>query len=116
MLSGVDVGKQLGDSLAVTRHSLQGITDVTSAKAAVPVLRDATTQIDKVNSILDQLPVDQRKALVGLAATATATLNPLVDKVLAIPGVAEVIKPTVDPLKTRLADLSAQSATIGSGR
>jgi hypothetical protein len=113
MLAGVDVGKELRDSVAVTRTTLQKITDIASAKAAVPVLRDASIQIEKVNTALNQLPEEQRKVLIGQAASATAALNPLVDKVLAIPGAGEVLKPVVDPLKTRLADLSARSTTIG---
>ena len=35
------------------------------------------------------------------------TLNQLFDKVLAIPGVAEVLKPTIDALKAKLAMLAA---------
>jgi transposase InsO family protein len=35
------------------------------------------------------------------------TLNPLFDKVLAIPGVAELIKPIIDQLKTTLMALAA---------
>jgi hypothetical protein len=31
----------------------------------------------------------------------------LFDKVLAIPGVSEILKPTIDTLKTKLAALSA---------
>jgi hypothetical protein len=34
-------------------------------------------------------------------------LNPLFDKVLTIPGAAELIKPTIDGLRTTLAALTA---------
>ena len=34
------------------------------------------------------------------------TLNQLFDKVLAIPGVVELLKPTIDVLKTKLAMLT----------
>jgi hypothetical protein len=36
-----------------------------------------------------------------------ATLNQLFDKVLAIPGVGEVLKPTIDALKANLTTLTA---------
>jgi hypothetical protein len=36
-----------------------------------------------------------------------AALNQLFDKVLAIPGVAEVLKPTIDALKAKLTALAA---------
>ena len=115
-VGGIDIGKQLGDSLGSLRTSLQGITDVASARAALPRVQAATTQVEKVNSMLGQLTADQRKTIVAMTAPATATLNQLFDRVLAIPGVGEVLKPAADTLKTRLADLSTQSATIGSGR
>lgn len=35
------------------------------------------------------------------------TLNGLFDKVLAIPGVSDILKPTIDALKAKLAGLSA---------
>jgi hypothetical protein len=37
----------------------------------------------------------------------------MLEKVLAIPGVGDVLKPTVDNLKTKLADLSSHSSTVG---
>jgi len=35
------------------------------------------------------------------------TINQLFDKVLAIPGVGEVLKPTLDTLRTKLTTLAA---------
>jgi hypothetical protein len=40
-------------------------------------------------------------------------MNQLFEKALAIPGVGNVLKPTVDNLKLKLADLSVQSSTVG---
>jgi uncharacterized protein DUF937 len=116
LAGGVDIGKQLGDSLNALRTSLQGITDVASARAALPNVQTATAQVDKVNGLLGQLTDDQRKTITAMTAPATTALNSLFDKVLAIPGVNDVLKPAADTLKTRLADLSAHSTTIGSGR
>jgi hypothetical protein len=115
-VGGVDVGKQLVDSLDGVRTSLQGVTDVASAKAAIPRLRDATAQVDKVNGVLAQLSADQRKTVTGLAQSANTTLNQWFDKVLAIPGVGEELKPVIDPLRTKLAGLSEQPVTTGAGR
>jgi hypothetical protein len=116
LVGGVDIGKRLNDSIGSLRTSLQGITDVASAKAALPRVQAVTSQVEEINGMLGQLSSDQRKVIAGMTAPASATLNQLFDKVAAIPGVAEVLKPATDRLRTRLADLSAQSATIGSGR
>jgi Bacterial protein of unknown function (DUF937) len=107
VVGGVDVSKQLSDSLAAIRTSLQGITDEASAKAALPNLQDVKTQVDKVTSLLGQLSPEQRKIIVGLVGPAMATLNQLFDKVLAIPGVGEVLKPTIDAVKANLTTLAA---------
>jgi hypothetical protein len=116
VVGGVDLKQQIGDSLSDLRMSLQGITDVESAKAALPKLEAARTEIDKVGDLAGQLTPDQRKVVAGLVAAAMPTINRLSDEVLQIPGVSEVLKPALDPVKTKLVDLSGQPSTVGSGR
>jgi hypothetical protein len=116
VVDGVDVKNTLGDSLSDLRTSLQSITDLESAKAALPKLEAAKTQIDKVSSMVGQLTTDQRKTITEVVATAMPTINGLTNKVLEIPGVSDVLRPAVDPVKTKLADLSGQPSTVGSGR
>ncbi|HYC16982.1 MAG TPA: DUF937 domain-containing protein [Pseudolabrys sp.] len=107
MVGGLDVGKQVTDSIGSLRTTLAGITDTASAQAALPKLQNATAQIDKVSGMIGQMSEGQRKVLAGLVNPVMSTLNQLFDKVLAIPGVAEIIKPTIDTLKTKLAILTA---------
>src|SRR5262245_22534232 len=106
-VGGIDLGKQVTDSLNSLRTTLTSVTDTASAEAALPKLREATAQIDKVTGMLGQLSDTQRKVLAGLVSPFMSTLNQLFDKVLAIPGVGEVIKPTIDTLKAKLATLTA---------
>jgi hypothetical protein len=114
-VGGVDIKNTIGDSLSDLRTSLQGVTDVPSAQAALPKLEAAKTQIDKVSNLVGQLTPDQRKVVAGVIAPAMPTINRLTDRVLEIPGVGDVLRPTIDPVKTKLADLSGPS-TVGSGR
>jgi len=107
VVGGLDVGKQLNDSLTALRSSLQGITDEASAKAALPKLQDVKTEFDKVTNLVGQLSPEQRKTIVGLVGPAMTTLNQLFDKVLAIPTVGEVLKPTIDALRANLTALAA---------
>jgi len=106
-LGGIDVGKQVTDSIGTLRTTLTGITDEASARAALPRLQAATAQIDKIGGMMGQMSDGQRKLLAGLVSPVTPTLNQLFDRVVAIPGVAEIIKPTIDTLKARLAALAA---------
>ena len=102
-VGGLDIGKQVNDSIANLRP-LAGITDATSAQMSLPKLQEisANHKIDKVHGTVGQLSTDQRKLLAGIISPAMPTLNQLFDKVLAIPGVAEVLKPTIDALKAKL--------------
>jgi hypothetical protein len=50
---------------------------------------------------------EQKKLLAGIVSPLMQTLNQLFDKVLAIPGVSEVLKPTIDIIKAKLAMLTA---------
>jgi hypothetical protein len=106
VVDGVNVGTQLSDGLTALRTTLQGITDTDSAQAALPKLQVAATQFDKIGSLVRQMSPDQRKIAVGLVGTLMPMLNQLFDKVLALPGVSVVLKPTIDALKASLATIT----------
>jgi hypothetical protein len=105
--AGLNIDKQVTDSIASLRATLGGITDAASAREALPKLRDAAAQIDKVSGLSGQLSAQQRKALSSLLDPLMPTLNQLFDKVLAVPGVSDELKPTIDALKSTLATLTA---------
>src|SRR5262245_38067150 len=106
-VGGLDVAKQVTDSVTSLRTTLGSITDAASARAALPKLQEVTTQIDRVDALLGQLSPEQRKVLAGMVNPLMPSLNQLLDKVLAIPGVAELLKPTIDTLRAKLAVLTA---------
>ena len=107
IVGGVDVSKQVTDSIANLRNTLGGVTDAASAEAALPKLRDITAQIDQVDGLIGQMTPEQKKLLAGIVSPLMPTLNQLFDKVLALPGVSEVLKPTIDLLKPKLALLTS---------
>jgi hypothetical protein len=106
-VEGLDIGKQVTNSIASLRTTLDGVSDVPSAQAALTKVQEVTAQIDKTGAKFTQLSADQRKVLAGLVSPMMPAFNQLCDKVLAIPGVAEVLKPSVDALKAKLATLVA---------
>ena len=107
MVGGVDVSKQVTDSIASLRSTLGGVTDAASAEAALPKLRDITAQIDQVDDLIGRMTPEQRKLLAGIVSPLIPTLNQLFDKVLAIPAVSDVLKPTIDLIKAKLVMLAA---------
>ncbi|MFY9840832.1 MAG: DUF937 domain-containing protein [Xanthobacteraceae bacterium] len=105
--NGSDIGKQLTNNIANVRTTLNGVTDVPSAQAALPKLQEATAQIDKTGNQAAQLSADQRKQISSLVDPMMPALNQLCERVLAIPGVAQVLKPSVDSLKAKLTAITA---------
>ncbi|NLS05813.1 DUF937 domain-containing protein [Rhizobium sp. P32RR-XVIII] len=103
----IDVGKQLTDTLTNLQAAVTGITDAPSAQAALPKLQAAEGEIDKVAATIGQLSAEQKTALAGMLKPMMSTLNGLFDKILTIPGVSDVLKPTVDSLRAKLATLPA---------
>jgi len=53
------------------------------------------------------LSAEQRKAIAAVVNPLMPAFNQVCDKVLAIPGVAEVLKPSVNTLKAKLTALTA---------
>ena len=107
VVGGLDIGKQITNSVASVRTTLDGVSDVASAQAALPKLQEVTAQIDKTGGAVGQLSAEQRRLLLSLVKPLMPAVNQLCDKVLAIPGVAEVLKPSVDTLKAKLTALVA---------
>jgi hypothetical protein len=107
VVGGLDVGEQVTDSIGSVRSTLASITDEATARAALPKLQAATAQIDKVDGMIGQLSAAQKTALATLVNPLMPAINQLLDKVLTIPGVADIIKPTIDTLKAKLAMLTA---------
>ena len=106
VVGGVNLTDQVNSSVAALRTTLNGITDATSAEAAVPKIRDAKAQLDRVSVLAEQLPPDGKRALARLIAAAMPAINGMCDKILAMPGVAGVAQPAIDDLRTRLNSLA----------
>jgi hypothetical protein len=102
-----DLGKQIANSITSLRTTLNGVTDVASAKAALSKVQEAASQIDKTGVEVGQLSADQRRLVAGLINPLMPALNQICDRILAIPGVAEVLKPSVDAVKAKLTTLVA---------
>jgi hypothetical protein len=102
MVGQVDVAKQLSTIVDNTTKSLNGVTDAASAKTALPQLNEAISQLDGVKGLIGQMPAEGKKTLSSIAGDAKPRLLQLIDKVQAMPGVADVLRPTLDTFKARL--------------
>jgi hypothetical protein len=105
-IGGVNLANQVNSSFGTLRSILPTITDAASAQAALPRLREATTQLNEVSDLATKLTPEGKSALARLIAAATPAINQMCEKVLATPGVGDIAKPTIDELRGKLDTLS----------
>ncbi len=110
VVGDVDLGAEFGGEIVRLGQTLAGMTDVASAKAALPALQDILASLNKVNGLAGQLPDSGQARLADLAARAMPILEVEMNNAYAIPGAAGLLKPVVDPLKTSIASLAKKLA------
>ena len=102
----VDVGELATTAVSGLQAALTGIKDEASAQAALPELNQAESRFEQLNGLLSQLPPEARQALAAAIAGIRPTLDQLMDKALAIPGVGAIIQPAVDAIRAELNTLA----------
>ena len=105
-VDSVNLKSSLKSALGGLKANLQGVSDVASAKAALPELEKGAAEFDKLRKLSVNLPADSKGALAARLASARPTLDALFDKFLAIPGVDSIARPTIDALRAKLDALS----------
>ena len=85
--------------------SFKGITDVPSAKAAVPGLKDLAGILEGYKVTADKLPEAGKATVKEMVGTNLGILQPIIDTVLAIPGVGDILRPIVEPMLKTLGTL-----------
>ena len=85
--------------------ALDGITDVDTAKAAVPNLEKLVGQFDGLSALFSKLPAAGRGGVLSLLEGGEKTLQEKAEKAIGIPGVGELIKPLLDGLLEKLSVL-----------
>jgi hypothetical protein len=101
-----DVGELATSAVNDLYSSLAGIKDEASAQANLPSFNQAASEFDQLSGLLSQLSPENRKLLADTFASIRPNLDQLLDKALAIPGVATLIKPAVDAIRSKLDALS----------
>jgi hypothetical protein len=106
VVGGVDVGSSVQKSVDGLKTALGGVRDVDTARAALPGLQDTTAQLDRLSGLVNQLPAGGKAALASFLVSVRPSIDEAFNKVLAIPGVADVARPTIDAIRARLDTLS----------
>jgi hypothetical protein len=107
MVGDVDVGKEFTTFSEGLTQAMKDVKDEATAKAALPKLTELTTKLDTLTPLVAKLPEAAKTALAETVKTTIAGLQAEVDRVSAISGVSDAIKPALDTLKGKLDALVA---------
>jgi hypothetical protein len=97
---------ELTDTLKTLTDTLTGIKDVPTAEAALPKLQEVGPKLDAAKATLQKMGDTGKAAIKTLVQSSLTKLKELVEKVLAIPGVGDKIKPAVDTIMAKLGELA----------
>ena len=106
MVGDADIGAAFGSTIDDVKSSLGSITDEASARAALPDLAGANDSLGEITGLVGSLGDAQKGAFSGMANTALGTLRPVIEKVIAIPGVGPVLAPVLESMVEKLGMLA----------
>lgn len=107
VVGDVDIGKEFTGFTDGLSQALAEVKDEATAKAALPKLTELTGKLDSLAALAGKLPDAVKPAFADMVKKTIASLQTEIDRVSAIPGVSDAIKPAVDGLKTKLEALVA---------
>lgn len=107
MPGSISIPDQLTQAFSTADSTLRGITNTATAQDALPTLRNLNAQLEELRTAVSQAPASTKDMVKSRAANILPSLQPVIDGTLAIPGVAGIIRPSVEVLKQNLAALAA---------
>lgn len=109
MPAGIDLASlttSLESVFGSTGDALSGITDVASARTAASEIEAASDKLSGLKKAITRLPDAANGPVNAIVSNGIASLKPLIDKVTAIPGVAELVQPVLGPMLETLQGLT----------
>ena len=102
----LEAGKVAGSLFTGLGKTLAGVTDEASAKAAVPEFEKFGPLLSTLETEAGKLPADEKPAFAKVIADNLGLLGKIVEKVMALPGVKDVLGPVVTPMIETLTKMS----------
>ena len=104
--AATQLGKELTNVYTSATESLGTIKDAASAEAAIPKLKDLSTKLDSMKTAWESLPAAGKSTISSITSTHLGKLKEMVEKVLAMAGVSDKIKPLLNDIVTKLSSLT----------
>ena len=105
MVEALKVGENLTGLFGNLGKVLGTVTDEASARAAIPQLSDYAPVLESLQKSTVGLPEAGRSTIVELVTKNMGSLQKVIDTIMAIPGVKEILGPTVTPMVETLSKL-----------
>jgi hypothetical protein len=102
----VNIGSDLGNIVNSVTDTLGTVTDADTATKAAVQITEATSKISTLSEVFNKLPGPAKSTISSLAENKISTLESLINKVVAIPAVGPILKPSLDTLMQTLASFS----------
>ena len=102
-----NVSSELASTFSSITETLSGIKDAASAQAALPKLREINDKLSDSKQMVAGLSGSGRSTLNTLLQTALGKLKELADKVLAVAGAGDKVKPVLESIMSKLSGLAA---------
>lgn len=105
MAEALKVGEGLTGLFGNLGKVLGGVTNEESARSAIPQLSEFAPVLESLQKSTVALPEAGRSSIVELVTKNMGSLKTVIDTVMAIPGVKEILGPTVTPMIETLSKL-----------
>jgi hypothetical protein len=105
VVAAQDLATSYSEVFSALGTSLASITDAPSAQAALPGLEQASRNLDGLGPLVSGLPVAAQDQVKRSLETSKTNLQTQIDRVLAIPGVREILQPILDAIMSKLTAL-----------
>jgi hypothetical protein len=96
------VSRGLTTAVSNVTEALADVHDAASANAALPKLRDASSQLDTLKGLWAQVPDTAKPGIKTALSSAVPKAEDLLAKVSALPGVGEIIRPVAEEFLNKL--------------
>jgi uncharacterized protein YidB (DUF937 family) len=106
VVNGTNLGQAWDKVSKGLATSLATIKDPATAQAAMPELDTESSELQKILTLSESMPMEGRSALATLVANARPSIEKVFAEVLAIPGVSEIAEPVIAKLRENLDKLA----------
>jgi hypothetical protein len=104
-MKGLKIGKDLTSMLGEATKMLNGITDLESAKAALPQLEDMNTDLGGIISKVSGLSAESKDSLAGMVKGALPALEGAIGKISANQEIGQTLMPTLNSMLDKVKGL-----------